>query len=87
MHKSGAQHHGGAVTQADADRCCAAAPQTDRPVPSTTEVAPADSIASVPVAIELSSLTLASLFSPIVEADTGPPIGRSRHVFLSVFLI
>jgi hypothetical protein len=86
MHKSGAHRDRRTVTQAEADRCCAANSQTDHSVPSATQSAPADSIASTPAIIAVAPLTVVGR-AVRIETDLRPPTGRSRHVLLSVFLI
>jgi hypothetical protein len=87
MHKGGDRPGTRTVSQADADQCCAAGSQSDHSLPSTTQAAPADSVASVPVAVT-TGLTLAPRWTAnVIGADTGPPTERARHVLLSVFLI
>jgi hypothetical protein len=76
-----------AVSQSDADTCCAAAERRDTPQPS----APATVLAPAPVPVLALFQELPSASTIWVESRRPPPLVASRqlprHVLLSVFVI
>jgi hypothetical protein len=76
-----------AVSQADADACCAARPQSNDSLPSSIHAAPVDVLALMPAPLAESFAPAIVRFVPPIETEPSPPIGRSRQILLSVFLI
>jgi hypothetical protein len=89
MHTSGSEDHGTArnVTQADADRCCAASGQDDSaPSPSTIAISIALAVVHTPIGVlnaEPDAHAKISRRAPVLIPAAHVP----KHLLLSVFLV
>jgi hypothetical protein len=89
MHKSDHRPSGSshAVSQADADRCCALSEHDDS-LPSSAKVTGAfDSLVLIPSVLPIAFVSPLARVDELHEPASSPPSGRSRHLLLSVFLI
>ena len=88
MHAGAGDHHLGStapVSQADADRCCAASEDGDS-IPSALTVHAA--VVALPPAVQ--PMPDANVVAPLFEwltPEPSPPDSVARHVLLSTFLI
>jgi hypothetical protein len=87
IHKAG-QHSLGSlrISQSDADRCCATSEHGES-MPTSVKASAIDGPALIPISLSGVLASPASLFDNLIERVSGPPISRSRHVLLSIFLI